>query len=253
MPQAYFLTIDAGTGSGRAVIFDTDGKQISIAQQEWTHLSEEGVPNSMGFDYKTNWKILQECIKAAIFKAGVKASAIKAVTATSMREGIVLYDKDGEELFGVANVDARADEEVAELKSLFPESEAEFYAKSGQTYALGALPRLLWLKRNRPHLYEKTAAMNMISDWALTKLSGVIASEPSNAGTSGVFSLEKRQWQPEMAKKVGLKDDIFLLCMRVGLSSVKSLQKLQQRQDWQQAHRLSWVAGMFSWVLRVWV
>ncbi len=209
MPQAYFLTIDAGTGSGRAVIFDTDGKQISIAQQEWTHLSEEGVPNSMGFDYKTNWKILQECIKAAIFKAGVKASAIKAVTATSMREGIVLYDKDGEELFGVANVDARADEEVAELKSLFPESEAEFYAKSGQTYALGALPRLLWLKRNRPHLYEKTAAMNMISDWALTKLSGVIASEPSNAGTSGVFSLEKRQWQPEMAKKVGLKDDIF--------------------------------------------
>lgn len=49
----------------------------------------------------------------------------------------------------------------------------------------------------------------MISDWVLTKLSGVIASEPSNAGTSGIFSLEKRQWMPEMAKKVGLKDDIF--------------------------------------------
>ena len=209
MSQAYFLTIDAGTGSGRAVIFDTLGKQISIGQQEWTHLSEEGVANSMGFDYVTNWKILKECIKTAIFKAGIKASSIKAVTATSMREGIVLYDKDGNELFGVANVDARADREVAELNRDFPKSEAAFYAQSGQTYALGALPRLLWLKRNRPHLYEKTASMNMISDWALTKLSGVIASEPSNAGTSGVFSLETRQWVPEMAKKVGLKDDIF--------------------------------------------
>ena len=209
MSQAYFLTIDAGTGSGRAVIFDTMGKQISIGQQEWTHLSEEGVANSMGFDYRANWKILQECIKTAIFKAGIKSSAIKAVTATSMREGIILYDKEGNELFGVANVDARADKEVAELKLMFPESEAEFYAQSGQTYALGALPRLLWLKRNRPHLYDKVTSMNMISDCVLTKLSGVIASEPSNAGTSGVFSLQKRQWMPEMAKKVGLKSDIF--------------------------------------------
>ena len=209
MIQAYFLTIDAGTGSGRAVIFDTLGNQVSIGQQEWTHLSEAGVANSMGFDYKANWKILQECIKTAIFKAGIKASAIKAVTATSMREGIVLYDKNGNELFGVANVDARADKEVAELKLMFPESEAEFYAQSGQTYALGALPRLLWLKRNRPYLYDKVTAMNMISDWVLTKLSGVIASEPSNAGTSGIFSLQKRQWMPEMAKKVGLKSDIF--------------------------------------------
>ena len=209
MSQGYFLTIDAGTGSGRAVIFDTLGNQVGIGQQEWTHLSEEGVANSMGFDYRTNWKLLASCIQTAINTAGIKASSIKAVTATSMREGIVLYDKEGNELFGVANVDARADREVAELNKMFPESEAEFYAQSGQTYALGALPRLLWLKRNRPHLYEKTVSINMISDWVLTKLSGVIASEPSNAGTSGVFSLEKRQWVPEMAKKVGLKDDIF--------------------------------------------
>ena len=209
MAQAYFLTIDAGTGSGRAVIFDTRGKQISIAQQEWTHLCEDNIANSMGFDYTANWKILQECIKSAIFKAGIKASSIKAVTATSMREGIVLYDKDSKELFAVANVDARADKEVAILKQRFPQSEGAFYKESGQTYALGALPRLLWLKENRPHLYEKTVSINMISDWVLTKLSGVIASEPSNAGTSGIFSLEKRQWQPNMAKKVGLKDDIF--------------------------------------------
>jgi len=209
MKRAYYLIVDAGTGSGRAVIFDTLGNQVSIAQQEWRHLSEEGVANSMGFDCKTNWTILSTCIRAAIEKAGVSADAIKAVTATSMREGIVLYDRNGNELFGVANVDARAGREVAELKSTFPGSEAAFYAQSGQTYALGALPRLLWVKRNRPHLYEKTASMNMISDWVLTKLSGVIASEPSNAGTSGIFSLESRQWRPEMAKKVGIKEEIF--------------------------------------------
>ena len=209
MSNQYFMTIDAGTGSGRAVIFDAKGHQVSIGQQEWTHLSELGVPNSMGFDYRTNWKLLSGCIQKAIANAGVKKEQIAAVTATSMREGILLYDNDGNELFGVANVDARADKEVAELNQAYPNAERKFYEQSGQTFALGALPRLLWVKKNRPKIYDKTASINMISDWVLTKLSGVIATDPSNGGTSGVFSLESRQWVPQMAKEMGLKDDIF--------------------------------------------
>ncbi len=205
----YFMSIDAGTGSGRAVIFDENGVQIAIAQQEWHHLSEAGVADSMGFDFKTNWEILCRCMKASIAKAGIDAREIGAVSATSMREGIVLYDREGNELFGVANVDARASQEVADINREFPEAERAFYDLSGQTFALGALPRLLWLKRHRPEIYDKTALMNMISDWVLTKLSGVIAGEPSNAGTSGIFNLQTRLWEPQMAQKLGLKADIF--------------------------------------------
>jgi autoinducer 2 (AI-2) kinase len=203
------MTIDAGTGSARAVIFDTLANQVSIGQQEWTHLSEDGVVNSMGFDYEKNWQIIVKCIKEAIFKAGIKSNEIVAITATSMREGIVLYDKDGNELFAVANVDARAVKEVADINEKYPELEKKFYNISGQTFALGALPRILWVKNNKPYIYEKVASMNMISDWVLTKLSGVIAADPSNAGTSGVFSLKTRQFEPSMADKLGLKDDIF--------------------------------------------
>lgn len=209
MSRRYFLVIDAGTGSARAVIFNTLGQQISIAQEEWNHIAEEGVPNSMGFDTSRNWELICRCIKGALLKGGIKGDEIAAVSATSMREGIVLYDKDQNELFAVANVDARADKEVSHLKNLYPKLEEEFYAQSGQTFALGALPRLMWVKEHRPHLYEKLDKINMISDWVLTRLSGVIASEPSNAGTSGVFDLATRQWVPSMAKKVGVKDTIF--------------------------------------------
>ncbi len=205
----YFMTIDAGTGSVRAVIFDTLGNQVSISQREWTHLSEDGVADSMSFDYKNSWQIIVTCIKEAVFKAGIKADEIAAVSATSMREGIVLYDKDANELFAVANVDARAMREVAEINEKYPSLEREFYNISGQTFALGALPRLLWVKRNRAEIYEKVAYVNMISDWVLTKLSGEIVAEPSNAGTSGIFSLKTRQFEPSMAKKLDLKDDIF--------------------------------------------
>ena len=203
------MAIDAGTGSVRAVIFDTKGNQISVAQKEWIHREEEGVQNSMTFDTETNWKLTVWCIQEALKSAKLKGSDIVAVSATSMREGIVLYDKGGEALWGVANVDARADAEVRFLKENYPAIEEEFYKISGQTFALGALPRIMWLKNNKPEIYKKVVSISMIGDWILAKLSGVIATDPSNGGTTGIYSLNKRDWDASMAEKVGIKADIF--------------------------------------------
>lgn len=212
----YLMAIDAGTGSIRAAIFDTKGNQISLSQKEWTHLEEDGVTNSMSFDFSKNWDLVCWCIKESLELANLKGEDIIALSATSMREGIVLYDKDGNEFWGVANVDARASEEVRFLKENFDGIEEEFYEKSGQTFALGALPRVMWLKNNRPEIYEKVAKISMIGDWILAKLSGVIVTDPSNGGTTGIFSLENRDWVSEMATKVGIKDNIFPPCYEVG-------------------------------------
>lgn len=35
----YLMALDAGTGSIRAVIFDTEGNQIAVGQAEWRHLA----------------------------------------------------------------------------------------------------------------------------------------------------------------------------------------------------------------------
>ncbi|HQS67224.1 MAG TPA: autoinducer-2 kinase [Sulfuricurvum sp.] len=204
--KQYFLVIDAGTGSIRAIVFDVLGNQVSIAQYEWNHLAEEGVAGSMGFDFRAGWELAKKCIKESIAHANIDAKQIIAVSASSMREGIVVYDKDKNELWGVANVDSRAGSEVAYLKSIDADMEREFYRSSGQTFALSAAPRLLWLKNNRPSLYEKTTYFTMISDWILFKLSGELACEPSNAGTAGSFSLSTRNWEKEQFTKCGLKD-----------------------------------------------
>ncbi len=210
------MAIDAGTGSVRAVIFDTLGNQIGVAQKEWTHLEEDGVANSMSFDFDKNFELVVWCIKNAISDANVKSEDIVALSATSMREGIVLYDENGEELWAVANVDARADKEVKYLKENFSGIEQEFYNLSGQTFALGALPRIMWLKNNKPEVYEKVENISMIGDWILAKLSGIIATDPSNGGTTGIFSLKNRDWVSEMATKVGIKNDIFPPVLEVG-------------------------------------
>lgn len=212
----YLMAIDAGTGSVRAVIFDIKGNQISVAHREWTHIEELGVANSMSFDCEINWALVCECIKEAISISKLNNTDIVALSATSMREGIVLYDEFSKELWAVANVDARADKEVRYLKENFKGIEEEFYAQSGQTFALGALPRIMWLKNNRPEIYQKVAKISMIGDWILTRLSGVIATDPSNGGTTGIFSLKERDWVSSMARKVGIKDDIFPPTLEVG-------------------------------------
>uniref|UniRef100_UPI0025D7DAEC autoinducer-2 kinase n=1 Tax=uncultured Nitratireductor sp. TaxID=520953 RepID=UPI0025D7DAEC len=163
-----------------------------------------------------NWALLSSAIRKALADAGIAASEIAGVSATSMREAFVLFDKNGREIWACANVDSRASREVADLKKEFPELEAELYAKSGQTFALGALPRLLWLKRNLPDVYERAHRIAMLSDWVLARLSGVIANDPSNAGTTGLLDLTSRTWLPDAMQRAGLKSDIFPECVETG-------------------------------------
>lgn len=208
--QSYLMALDAGTGSVRSVIFDLYGNQISVAQREWTHLSDPNIPGSMEFNLQANWQLVCECIKVSLQQKNIDPKAIKAISTCSMREGIVLYDKYKKPIWACGNVDARAAKEVNELKELYQYTfERKLYEKSGQTLALSAIPRLLWLAHNRSDIYRQAKAITMISDWIAFMLTGELAVEPSNAGTTGMIDLNTRQWCPELLDMAGLNSDIL--------------------------------------------
>lgn len=213
----YLMAIDAGTGSARAVIFNTLGEQISVGQREWTHHPVDGTEGSMDFDLTNNWHLVCQCIHQAIEQAAIPVEAIIAISSCSMREGIVVYDCNQTPLWACANVDARAGEQVSQLKALnHGEFEVQVYHQTGQTFALGALARLLWLKQNRPDIYQKIDSLSMLSDWVGYKLCGKIAVEPSNAGTTGMLSLKSRQWQPSILQQAGLNPNILSPVLETG-------------------------------------
>lgn len=205
----HLLVIDAGTGSGRAVVFDRAGNQIGFAQEEWRHLPEEGVPGSMSFDVEGGWALLRGCIAKALSACGLTGRDIAAISATSMREGIVLYDQSGKEVWAVANVDSRASIEVGELKARSPDFERDFYEISGETFALGALPRLNWLRKHRPETFAKARTISMINDWIGAKLTGEIAVEPTNGSTNGLLDLTTRDWSDTLIARAGLDRSLF--------------------------------------------
>ena len=156
----YLMALDAGTGSIRAVIFDLEGNQIAVGQAEWRHLAVPDVPGSMEFDLNKNWQLACECMRQALHNAGIAPEYIAAVSACSMREGIVLYNNEGTPIWACANVDARAAREVSELKELHNNTfENEVYRATGQTLALSAIPRLLWLAHHRSDIYRQASTI----------------------------------------------------------------------------------------------
>lgn len=212
----YLMAIDAGTGSVRAVVFDLTGNQIGCVQEEWTHTEDPRFPGSMDFDWTFNWKLTCGCVRGVLEQTGISPGDIAAVSTTCMREGILLYNRAGEEIWACANVDARSTDEVAQLIRSDPDLEKQLYAQSGQSYALNAIPRLLWVRNKMPEIYQQTAAVGMFNDWLIYKLTGVLAVEPSNGSTTGLMDLERRTWDTEIARRCGIREDIFPKVMECG-------------------------------------
>lgn len=86
MPHAtdtFVMTVDAGTGSGRALIFDRAANQVAMAQREWTLPTIDEYPGSAVFHTDHAWRLICECIHEVLSRCTIRADQIKAVTATS--------------------------------------------------------------------------------------------------------------------------------------------------------------------------
>ncbi|NLY89086.1 MAG: autoinducer-2 kinase [Firmicutes bacterium] len=205
MSGPYLLTIDCGTSNARSVVFNArTGEQVSIAQRDWYH-KDSDIPGAVDFAATDNWKLICECVKESISKIDVKE--IAAVTATSFRHGIICVNKEGKEVFGCINVDARAEKQVTDLveQGLAP----KIYEINGDWPNVQGLPRLIWIKENQPEVYQDISRMLMVSDWVIYRLSGEMVSEPSNASSTAMFDIKKRNWSEIIINLCNLRDDIY--------------------------------------------
>ena len=199
--RAVVVTVDAGSGSCRALAWDQSGQMLGLSQQEWDYEPSE-YPGGMNFNTKDGWRRATECIKAALSQAGLTPDDVKAVTATSMREGFVVYDENGEEIWAVPNADARAQKEAEEI---IKEGLAEpIYRRGGDWTSIAASARLRWIEANAPEIWEKARHMTMLGDWVLQKLSGEYVTDPSLGSSSGLFDLATRDWSSETAEELGV-------------------------------------------------
>jgi len=207
MTSRYLLAIDAGTGSCRAVLFTEAGQQAAVSVREWAHHEPPGVPGGQDFDVQAGWRAIAACVQDALRAAGASGADVAAVAATSMREGVVLYDRAGREIWACPNVDSRSAEEAAELVR---EGAAEkIYAEAGDWVSITTPARLRWLARHRPDILDAAGSLGMLSDWIIYRLSGAQVTEPSCGSSSGMFTLAQRTWSASIPELCGLPASVL--------------------------------------------
>jgi autoinducer 2 (AI-2) kinase len=124
-----------------------------------------------------------------------------------MREGMVLYDKFGRELWACPNVDSRAGVEAGELVE---RGLAEtIYRQGGDWVAITTPARLLWIQRHEPELFDKVRHLTMLADWITQRLTGEFVTDPSIGSSSGMFDLARRTWSADIIDICGMRTDVF--------------------------------------------
>jgi autoinducer 2 (AI-2) kinase len=198
------VTVDVGSGSCRALVFDASGELRGLAQREWTYHAVPDAPGGFDFDPADGWRQVCDCVREALRTAQVAPDEIAAVTAASMREGFVLYDESGGEIWACPNIDARAGVEAAEM---IAEGLAHRqYERGGDWTSITAPARLRWIRRHQPEVLERARRLTMLGDWVIYRLSGVFCTDPSLGSSSNLFDLAARTWSSESAAELALPD-----------------------------------------------
>lgn len=129
--KKYLMVVDVGIGSVCVFLFDLKGNQIGCVQKEWIYNEDLRWLGSMDFDWIYNWNLVCSCICGVIDEMEIDLKEIVVVFIICMCEGIVLYDKDGKEIWVCVNVDVCVNDEVEELIKMDLELEKEVYFEFG--------------------------------------------------------------------------------------------------------------------------
>lgn len=202
----YFLGIDSGTSGVKAVIIDEKGTVVSIGYCECDVISEQ--PGWADQDPMDWWHACETAAKAAVAKSG-KGKEIVSIGFSGQMQGNVMLDKDGKPVGNcMIWLDQRANAEVEEIRQKISDEEALSITTS---YCLNSYwaPKILWIKKNRPEEYEKTAKVVFTKDFLRYMMTGELATEVSDASLTYFMDVPNRCWSQRMLDVVGIPKEIL--------------------------------------------
>ena len=210
----YILSIDQGTTSSRAVVFDRAGQPVAIAQREFAQHFPQ--PAWVEHDANEIWQSQLAVMQEALSRAGISAAQLRAIGLTNQRETTVLWDRQTGEPVAPAIVwqDRRT---VAHCEALRTAGLADkITRKTGlvlDAYFSGT--KLAWLLDHVPGARARAErgelAFGTVDSWLVWKLTGgrVHATDPSNASRTLLFNLKKGAWDPELLAMLSIPAEVL--------------------------------------------
>lgn len=214
MKNKYILAIDQGTTGSRAFIFDTKGKIVSSAYQEFKQYFPK--PGWVEHDAEEIWHSCCTTIRQALIKGKIHSKNLIAIGITNQRETTLLWDQKTSRPVSRAIVwQCRRTASFCEdlrKKGL----EETFRTRTGlvlDPYFSGT--KVKWLLDNLPGLKSRAKAgkicFGTIDSWLIWKLTGNRShiTDFTNASRTLLFDIRKFHWDPEILKILNIPREIL--------------------------------------------
>ncbi|WP_420387551.1 glycerol kinase GlpK [Roseivirga sp.] len=199
----YIITIDAGTTSERAIIFNRKGEIVNVSQKEFEQFYPK--PGWVEHSPLEIWETQKFTINDVLEKQGVHASEIAAIGITNQRETTIVWDrKTGKSIHkAIVWQDRRTANYCEELKSR--DVMDKIQEKTGLLIdAYFSASKIRWILDHVEGAQEKAEkgelAFGTVDSWLLWKLTdgAVHATDVSNASRTMLYNIHQLEWDQEL-------------------------------------------------------
>jgi glycerol kinase len=205
IPMDYILSLDQGTTSSRAMLFDRKGQVVAVAQREFRQYFPR--PGWVEHDATEIWQSQYGVLQDVLARQGASARNIVAIGIANQRETTVLWDRGTGDPVAPAIVwqDRRTAGRCAELRA--QGKVGLIQRKTGLMLdAYFSATKLEWLLDHVPGARRRAErgelAFGTIDAWLVWKLTGgrIHATDPGNASRTLLFNLHTLQWDTELLR-----------------------------------------------------
>ena len=210
----YILSVDAGTSSSRAILFNKNGEINGISQYEFKQYYPKN--GWVEHDPIEIWNTQLKAIKDVLIQSQISANSIYSIGITNQRETTVIWNKEtGIPIYNaIVWQDRRTKAYCNQLKS--ENFESIFTHKTGlllDPYFSGT--KIKWIFDNHPKLYELTKenkiAFGTIDTWLIWQLTKgkKHITDVTNASRTLLYNIRELKWDTELLDILSIPENIL--------------------------------------------
>lgn len=204
MTKDLLLTCDAGTTGCKCTVFDARGTAVCSVKRSYPTLyprpnwSEQDPDEIADAVFGGIRELLQQ----------VSPQRIACVGLSGNMNGCIPVDQNGNALHAnIIHSDTRTEKQVEQISKVI--AHADFYQLTGNRLDPHyTLPKILWIKQNRPEIYRATRHWLNTKDYIYGKLTGRFGfTDYSDASLTIALDIKKRGWATELLRSLEIDED----------------------------------------------
>jgi len=210
------LSLDLGTTAIKTAIYTNEGNLLDTTTIEYDLITPQ--VNWVEQKPEVYWEAIKDGLNEMRKKVSINPEEIKAMALSAQGETLFFTDQEGNSLRNaIVWMDNRAQKEAEQLEEKFTNDTC--YQVTGQVSFEACWPaaKILWVKKNEPEIFEKTAYFMLIEDYIIFKLTGKLVSEGSLLCSTTYWDINTKEYWPEMLEYLGITPEQLPAVMESGM------------------------------------